>query len=50
MAYDSSEALQHNMGKIEELRSARRREASAEILDECNFELAIAHLHVPEMA
>lgn len=50
VAYDSFEALQHNMGKIEELRSASAREASAEILDECNFELAIAHLHVPEMA
>lgn len=50
VAYDSAEALQHNMGKIEELRSASAREASAEILDECNFELAIAHLHVPEMA
>lgn len=49
-AYDSSEALQHNMGRIEELRSASTREASAEVLDECNFELAIAHLRVPEMA
>ena len=50
VAYDSLEALQHNMSKIEELRSASTREASAEVLDECNFELAIAHLHVPEMA
>lgn len=50
VAYDSPEALQHNMAKIEELRSASAREASAEILDECSFELAIAHLHVPEMA
>lgn len=50
VAYDSVEALQRNMDKIEELRSASAREASAEILDECNFELAIAHLHVPEMA
>ena len=50
VAYDSFEALKHNMSKIEELRSASTREASAEVLDECNFELAIAHLHVPEMA
>ena len=50
VAYDSIEALQHNMGRIEELRSASTQEASAEVLDECNFELAIAHLHVPEMA
>ena len=50
VAYDSVEALQRNMSKIEELRSASTREASAEVLDECNFELAIAHLHVPEMA
>lgn len=50
VAYDSPEALQRNMGRIEELRSASTREASAEVLDECNFELAIAHLRVPEMA
>ena len=50
VAYDSLEALQHNMSKIEELRSASIQEASAEVLDECDFELAIAHLQVPEMA
>lgn len=50
VAYDSYEALQHNTNKIEELRAASTREASAEVLDEGTFELAIAHLHVPEMA
>jgi hypothetical protein len=26
-----------------------RQEARAEVLDECNFELAVAHLRIPEM-
>ena len=50
VAYDSFEALRQNQRQIEELTASGTREAAADVLDECDFELAIAHLRVPEMA
>lgn len=48
-SFDNAEALERNMGRLAEIRSSGSREASAEVLDECDFELALAHLRVPEM-
>ena len=48
-AFDSAEALARNQSRIEELKAASTTDASADVLDERDFELAIAHLRVPEM-
>jgi heme-degrading monooxygenase HmoA len=47
--FDSREAMQRNEDQAKELRNARTRELGAEILDVGEFELALAHLRVPEM-
>ena len=49
-SYDSMEALERNKEQLDSLKAARTQEAGAEVLDECDFELAFAHLRVPEMA
>jgi heme-degrading monooxygenase HmoA len=48
--YDSVEAVERNREQLDGLRAASSQEAGAEVLDECDFELAVAHLRVPEMA
>ena len=48
--FDSREAMERNREHARELRNARTRELGADILDVGEFELAIAHLRVPEMA
>jgi heme-degrading monooxygenase HmoA len=48
--FDSREAMQRNREQAKELRNARTRELGADIIDFGEFELAIAHLRVPEMA
>ena len=48
--FDSREAMQRNEEQARELRNTRTRELGADILDVGEFELALAHLHVPEMA
>jgi hypothetical protein len=48
--FDSREAMERNRDRATELRNARTRELGADILDVGEFELAIAHLRVPEMA
>jgi heme-degrading monooxygenase HmoA len=47
--YDSHEAMERNKEQADRLRDERGREAGAEVLDECEFELALAHLRVPEL-
>ncbi|WP_101950322.1 hypothetical protein [Mycobacterium sp. 3519A] len=47
--FDSREAMERNREQARELRNARTRELGADIIDVCEFELAIAHLRVPEM-
>ncbi len=48
--FDSHEAMEHNRDRATEMRNARARELGADILDVGEFELALAHLRVPEMA
>jgi heme-degrading monooxygenase HmoA len=48
--FDSREAMDRNQEQAKELRNARTRELGADILDVGEFELALAHLRLPEMA
>lgn len=48
--FDSRDAMDRNREQARELRNARTRELGADIIDVGEFELAIAHLRVPEMA
>jgi hypothetical protein len=48
--YDDREALDASRVQAEQLRAGSAQEASAEILDVAEFELVLAHLHIPEMA
>lgn len=48
--YDSVAAMERISAQLDRLKAATTQEAGAEVLDECDFELAVAHLRVPEMA
>ena len=48
--FDSVEAMERNRDQLDRIRATGSQEVAAEVLDECDFELAIAHLRVPEMA
>lgn len=50
VTFDSFEAMDRNRDQAMTLRAAGTSEAGADVLEVCEFELAIAHLHVPEMA
>jgi hypothetical protein len=41
--------MDSNRDAAASMRSATTKEAGAEVLDVCEFELAIAHLRVPEL-
>jgi hypothetical protein len=47
--FDSQDAMARNSDAASELRSRRARDLGAEIVDVAEFELAIAHLRVPEL-
>ena len=47
--FDSAEAMQRNGDQARSLRTARLRDLGADQLDVGEFELAIAHLRVPEL-
>ena len=47
--FDSREAMERNREQARELRNVRSREMGADVVDVGEFELAIAHLRVPEM-
>ena len=49
VTFDSAEAMKRNKEKLDRIRATGSQEARAEVLDECDFELAVAHLRVPEM-
>ena len=50
VTYDSHEAMQRNRDQAGTVRAAGAREAGANRVDVGEFELAVAHLRVPEMA
>jgi hypothetical protein len=50
VTYDSIEAMERNRDEATTVRAAATQEAPLEVLDVCEFELAVAHLRVPEMA
>ncbi|WP_211698770.1 hypothetical protein [Mycobacterium spongiae] len=47
--FDSMDAMARNRDRATELRSRRVRDLGAELVDVAEFELAIAHLRVPEL-
>ena len=47
--FDSREAMDRNREAARSLRTARIRELGADQLDVCEFDLALAHLRVPEL-
>jgi len=47
--FDSFDVLQRDAEQLDQLRNTGSQEAAAEILDQCDFELALAHLRVPEL-
>jgi quinol monooxygenase YgiN len=48
VTYDSLEAMERNREAASAMRSATTKDAGAEVLDVGEFELALAHLRVPE--
>jgi heme-degrading monooxygenase HmoA len=50
VTFDSLDAMERNRDQATALKIASMREAGAEELDEREFELALAHLRVPELA
>ena len=50
VTYDSHEAMERNRDQAATVRTAGAQQAGANILDVDEFELAVAHLRVPEMA
>jgi quinol monooxygenase YgiN len=48
--FDNAEAMEQNKDQLDGIKATGSREANAEVLDQCDFELALAHLRVPEMA
>ncbi|MEV0788923.1 hypothetical protein [Kribbella sp. NPDC050459] len=49
VTYDSQEAMNSNREAAASMRASTSKDAGAEVLDVREFELAIAHLRVPEM-
>jgi heme-degrading monooxygenase HmoA len=50
VAYESADAMKRNNAEIDRLKGSVSDDAAAQILDEHDFELVIAHLRVPELA
>jgi hypothetical protein len=48
--FDSVEARERNRDQLDKIRATGSQEVTAAVLDECDFELALAPLRVPEMA
>lgn len=49
VTYDSTDAMERTRDRADALRSKGVEEAGVELIEVCEFELALAHLHVPEM-
>lgn len=50
VTFDSRDTLERDRDLLDERRATTIREMGATMLDTCDFDLAIAHLNVPEMA
>jgi hypothetical protein len=50
VTYDSAETLERSREPHARVRAEGTKEAGAEVIDVYEFELALAHLHVPELA
>ncbi len=50
VTFDSAEAMRRSRVRTDEMKAATVRDTGTEILDECEFDLVLAHLRVPEMA
>jgi hypothetical protein len=50
VTFDSTEAMRRSRPALDGLAAATVRDVDAQILDECEFDLVLAHLRVPEMA
>ena len=48
--FDNAEAIEQNKDQLDRIKATGSQEANAAVLDQCDFELALAHLRVPEMA
>ena len=48
--FDNAEAIERNKDQLDGIKARGSRDTNAEVLDQCDFELALAHLRVPEMA
>ena len=49
MTFDSLDAMERNREQATALKNTSMQEAGVEELDESEFELALAHLRVPEL-
>lgn len=49
VTFDTAEAMERNREEANALRERITRQAGMEVVDMCEFELAIAHLRVPEL-
>ena len=49
-SFDNAEVMERNKDALDTIKATGSQEANAEVLDQCDFELAVAHLRVPEMA
>jgi hypothetical protein len=47
--FDSADAMERNRAMTISLRERTTRQAGVEVVDVCEFELALAHLRVPEL-
>ncbi|CAA0128431.1 putative protein [Mycolicibacterium vanbaalenii] len=50
VTFDSAEAMKRSRIATDAIKLATTRDTGAEVLDECEFDLVLAHLRVPEMA
>jgi quinol monooxygenase YgiN len=48
--FDNAEAIEQNKDQLDRIKATGSQKANAEVIDQCDFELALAHLRVPEMA
>jgi quinol monooxygenase YgiN len=50
VSFDSHDAMERNREQADAVRARAVQQMGAEVVDVCEFELALAHLRVPEMA